>query len=114
MKETLIQLSKGVQSGPASDLVPVLFGERQPSVSNKDIKFTLINKNLDHSQVFPTIFIHKRNAYISLGSDVHLIVWDKRPEICMYSFMNLPMDKIWIHFLHKKRHEIKMVIAWAV
>ncbi|XP_051148964.1 uncharacterized protein LOC127263784 [Andrographis paniculata] len=50
MKETLIQLSKGVQSGPASDLVPVLFGERLPGVSNKDIKFTLINKNLDHSQ----------------------------------------------------------------
>ncbi|KAL8492804.1 hypothetical protein ACS0TY_024120 [Phlomoides rotata] len=49
MKETLIQLSKGVK-GPAADLVPVLFGERPPTVSKKDITFTLINSNLDHSQ----------------------------------------------------------------
>lgn len=50
MKETLIQLSKGVRTGPAADLVPVLFGERLPTVSKKEIKFTLINSNLDHSQ----------------------------------------------------------------
>lgn len=51
MKETLIQLSKGVRAGPAADLVPVLFGERLPTVSKKEIKFTPINSNLDHSQV---------------------------------------------------------------
>ncbi|XP_075490394.1 uncharacterized protein LOC142528969 isoform X1 [Primulina tabacum] len=50
MKDTLIQLSKGVQKGPAADLVPVLFGERPPTVSKKDIKFTLLNSNLDSSQ----------------------------------------------------------------
>ncbi|KAL6553821.1 hypothetical protein OROMI_019494 [Orobanche minor] len=50
MKETLIQLSKGVQTGPAADLNPVLFGERSPTVSKKEIKFTPINSNLDHSQ----------------------------------------------------------------
>ncbi|XP_010425113.1 PREDICTED: DNA-binding protein SMUBP-2-like isoform X2 [Camelina sativa] len=51
MKDTLIQLSKGVLRGPASDLVPVLFGERQPTVSKKDVKsFTPFNKNLDQSQ----------------------------------------------------------------
>lgn len=51
MKDTLIQLSKGVLRGPASDLVPVLFGERQPTVSKNDVKsFTPFNKNLDQSQ----------------------------------------------------------------
>ncbi|KAL3841236.1 hypothetical protein ACJIZ3_025827 [Penstemon smallii] len=50
MKDTLIQLSKGVQKGPASDLVPVLFGERPPTVLKKDIKFTPFNSSLDHSQ----------------------------------------------------------------
>lgn len=52
MKDTLIQLSKGVKTGPAADLVPVLFGEQPPAVSKKDIKFTPFNSNLDHSQVF--------------------------------------------------------------
>ncbi|KVH97482.1 hypothetical protein Ccrd_000437, partial [Cynara cardunculus var. scolymus] len=50
MKDTLIQLSKGIQRGPAADLVPVLFGERLPTVVKKDVSFTLFNKNLDHSQ----------------------------------------------------------------
>ncbi|KAL6536050.1 hypothetical protein OROHE_012894 [Orobanche hederae] len=54
MKETLIQLSKGVQTGPAADLIPVLFGERSPTVSKKEIKFTPINSNLDHSQTGPS------------------------------------------------------------
>ena len=51
MKDALIQLSKGVQKGPASDLIPVLFGEREPTVAKKDVKFTPFNSNLDHSQV---------------------------------------------------------------
>lgn len=51
MKDALIQLSKGVQRGPAADLIPVLFGERPPTVSKKDISFTPFNSNLDHSQV---------------------------------------------------------------
>ncbi|KAM1197365.1 hypothetical protein ACFX2I_008967 [Malus domestica] len=50
MKDALIQLSKGVQKGPASDLISVLFGERTPTVSKKDVTFTPFNKNLDHSQ----------------------------------------------------------------
>ncbi|CAI0438191.1 unnamed protein product [Linum tenue] len=50
MKDALIQLSKGVHKGPASDLVPVLFGERQPTVAKKDVTFTAFNSNLDHSQ----------------------------------------------------------------
>uniref|UniRef100_A0A1S3YXM8 DNA helicase n=1 Tax=Nicotiana tabacum TaxID=4097 RepID=A0A1S3YXM8_TOBAC len=50
MKDTLIQLSKGVLKGPASDLVPVLFGERPPTMSKKDVNFTPFNRNLDHSQ----------------------------------------------------------------
>ncbi|OIV92335.1 hypothetical protein TanjilG_10545 [Lupinus angustifolius] len=49
MKDALIQLSKGVK-GPATDLVPVLFGERVPTISKKDASFTPFNKNLDHSQ----------------------------------------------------------------
>lgn len=58
MKDTLIQLSKGVQRGPAADLVPVLFGERTPMVSKKDVKFTTFNHNLDHSQVFMITFVY--------------------------------------------------------
>ncbi|KAI5448377.1 hypothetical protein KIW84_015699 [Lathyrus oleraceus] len=50
MKEALVQLSKGVHKGPASDLIHVLFRERQPTVSKKDVSFTSINRNLDHSQ----------------------------------------------------------------
>ncbi|TYI65199.1 hypothetical protein E1A91_D09G141100v1 [Gossypium mustelinum] len=51
MKDALIQLSKGVLKGPAADQVPVLFGERQPTVSKKGtVTFTPFNKNLDHSQ----------------------------------------------------------------
>ncbi|RRT57969.1 hypothetical protein B296_00029251 [Ensete ventricosum] len=52
MKNALIQLSKGIQRGPAEDLVPVLFGEKPPVVSKKAIQFSPFNKNLDHSQVF--------------------------------------------------------------
>ncbi|XVE75645.1 hypothetical protein DITRI_Ditri12bG0109700 [Diplodiscus trichospermus] len=50
MKDALIQLSKGVLKGPAADLVPVLFGERPPTVSKKCTTFTPFNSNLDHSQ----------------------------------------------------------------
>ncbi|KAF5201434.1 Dna-binding protein smubp-2 [Thalictrum thalictroides] len=50
MKDALIQLSKGVHKGPAADLVPVLFGEKPPTVSKKEVPFTPFNSNLDHSQ----------------------------------------------------------------
>ncbi|OVA19410.1 AAA+ ATPase domain [Macleaya cordata] len=50
MKDALIQLSKGVLKGPAADLVPVLFGEKPPTVSKKSVSFTPFNSNLDHSQ----------------------------------------------------------------
>ncbi|XP_038973006.1 DNA-binding protein SMUBP-2 isoform X3 [Phoenix dactylifera] len=51
MKDALIQLSKGTQQGPTADLIPVLFGEKQPTHSKKVVQFTPFNKNLDHSQV---------------------------------------------------------------
>lgn len=51
MKDTLIQLSKGVLKGPAADLVPVLFGEQPPTMTKKDVSFSPFNSNLDHSQV---------------------------------------------------------------
>ncbi|CAL9204999.1 unnamed protein product [Musa hybrid cultivar] len=50
MKNALIQLGKGIQRGPAEDLVPVLFGEKPPVVSKKATQFSPFNKNLDHSQ----------------------------------------------------------------
>ncbi|GLT56928.1 hypothetical protein SLA2020_299400 [Shorea laevis] len=50
MKDALIQLSKGVLKGPAADLFPVLFGERLPTFSKKDVMFSPFNSNLDHSQ----------------------------------------------------------------
>lgn len=50
MKDALVQLSKGVHKGPAADLVPVLFGEKPPTVAKKEVPFTPINSNLDHSQ----------------------------------------------------------------
>ncbi|KAG2687030.1 hypothetical protein I3760_09G034700 [Carya illinoinensis] len=50
MKDALVQLSKGVQKGPAADLIPVLFGESPPTVTKKDVKFTPFNSNLDNSQ----------------------------------------------------------------
>lgn len=50
MKDALVQLSKGVHKGPTADLIPVLFGERPPTVSKKDVTFTPFNSNLDHSQ----------------------------------------------------------------
>ncbi|KAK1575619.1 hypothetical protein Q3G72_006985 [Acer saccharum] len=50
MKDALVQLSKGVLKGPAADLIPVLFGERPPMVTKKDITFKPFNSNLDHSQ----------------------------------------------------------------
>ncbi|CAI0459544.1 unnamed protein product [Linum tenue] len=51
MKDALIQLSKGVDKGLASDLVPVVFVERQPTLSKKDATFTQFNSDLDHSQI---------------------------------------------------------------
>nr|ATB19672.1 putative DEAD-like helicase [Juniperus indica] len=50
LKDTIITLSKGVQKGPAADLVPVLFGEKAPTFSKKTISFSPFNTGLDHSQ----------------------------------------------------------------
>lgn len=50
LKDVLIQLNKGVQKGPAADLVPVLFGERPPAFSKKDTTVRPFNTDLDHSQ----------------------------------------------------------------
>lgn len=64
MKDALIQLSKGVHRGPAADLIPVLFGERQPSMSKTDVKFKPFNSNLDHSQVNELIIYISLHIYI--------------------------------------------------
>ena len=58
MKAALIQLSKGVQAGPAADLVPVLFGETSSAISKKPVPVSLFNKNLDHSQVFSPLSVY--------------------------------------------------------
>ncbi|CAM0875790.1 unnamed protein product [Alopecurus aequalis] len=50
MKDTLIQLSKAIQTGPSANLVPVLFGENSPMHSKDVVKFSPFNKNLDDSQ----------------------------------------------------------------
>ncbi|KAL2651637.1 hypothetical protein R1flu_019765 [Riccia fluitans] len=50
LMETLTELSKGVNKGPATELVPVLFGAQQPTVAKKQLSFTPINRGLDHSQ----------------------------------------------------------------
>lgn len=50
LKDTIIQLSKGVQKGPAAELVPVLFGEKPPTFSKKAVSFSPFNTGLDHSQ----------------------------------------------------------------
>ncbi|KAL8494038.1 hypothetical protein ACS0TY_025005 [Phlomoides rotata] len=63
MKETLIQLSKGVKD-PVADLVPVLFGERPPTVSKPDIKFTLVKSNLDHPQSSRNFLRFQERCYL--------------------------------------------------
>ncbi|KAL5978092.1 hypothetical protein ACLOJK_029209 [Asimina triloba] len=50
MKDTLVQLSKGIQKGPAAELIPILFGEKSLTVSKKPVSFAPFNSNLDHSQ----------------------------------------------------------------
>ncbi|KAJ3695694.1 hypothetical protein LUZ60_001071 [Juncus effusus] len=50
MKDALNQLSSAVQKGPAVDLIPVLFGEKKPTIPKKTTQFSPFNKNLDDSQ----------------------------------------------------------------
>uniref|UniRef100_A0A7N0VDF1 DNA helicase n=1 Tax=Kalanchoe fedtschenkoi TaxID=63787 RepID=A0A7N0VDF1_KALFE len=50
MKDALIHLSQGVHKGPAADLIPVLFGERPPTLTKRDVAFSPFNSNLDCSQ----------------------------------------------------------------
>ncbi|MCO5594805.1 hypothetical protein L7F22_048839 [Adiantum nelumboides] len=50
LKDTLIVLSKGVQKGPAADLVPVLFGTNPPSFAKNTSTFSPFNASLDPSQ----------------------------------------------------------------
>lgn len=50
LKDTLILLSKGVQKGPAAELVPVLFGSSLPLFSNNSPSFIPFNTCLDPSQ----------------------------------------------------------------
>ncbi|PKA50141.1 Regulator of nonsense transcripts 1 like [Apostasia shenzhenica] len=50
MKDALVQLSKRIQSGPAVDMISVLFGEKPPMFFTKNMHFAPFNENLDHSQ----------------------------------------------------------------
>lgn len=50
LKDTLILLSKGVQKGPAAELVPVLFGTSPPLFSKSIPAFSPVNTSLDPSQ----------------------------------------------------------------
>ncbi|EFJ16960.1 hypothetical protein SELMODRAFT_179218 [Selaginella moellendorffii] len=51
LKSTLLDLGKGVSRGPATDLVPVLFGEKPPSFSKTHATYEPYNTELDESQV---------------------------------------------------------------
>lgn len=57
MNGALNQLSLTVQKGPAADLIPVLFGEKQPIRSKSVMQFAPFNKNLDNSQVIVFLII---------------------------------------------------------
>ena len=74
MKDTLIQLSKGVLRGPAADLVPVLFGEQPPTVSKKDVTFSLFNTNLDHSQVLKLFCFYLKACCLSLSLSIYIYI----------------------------------------
>ncbi|GBG66021.1 hypothetical protein CBR_g55000 [Chara braunii] len=50
LKDTLTELHKGVRKGPATELVPVLFGDKYPTFAKKPITFTPFNQLLDQSQ----------------------------------------------------------------
>ncbi|GKV34657.1 hypothetical protein SLEP1_g43015 [Rubroshorea leprosula] len=50
MKDALIQMIKGVLKEPTAVLVVVLFGDRPPTLSKKDVTFTPFYSILDHSQ----------------------------------------------------------------
>ncbi|CAL5341021.1 unnamed protein product [Camellia sinensis] len=72
------ELSKGVLRGPAADLVPVLFGERPPTVSKKDVTFSLFNTNLDHSQAYNHIVEQYHCWNRSSGRDpIWSFSWDE-------------------------------------
>jgi hypothetical protein len=79
LKDTLIELSKGVQKGPASDLVSVLFGSKAPSFSKQPITYKPFNTGLDHSQVGP--FLSYLNA-----SDVPVNSYSKCIGSCGENF----------------------------
>eukprot|EP00250_Pteridium_aquilinum_P010576 c19487_g1_i1 orf=90-2078(+) len=50
LKDTLILLSKGIQKGPAAELVPILFGTSPPLFSKSISTFSPFNSSLDPSQ----------------------------------------------------------------
>lgn len=80
MKDTLIQLSKGVLKGPAADLVPVLFGERPPTMTKKDVSFSPFNSNLDHSQVLNFI----KFSFLQMWSLPHCLYVYSYTYACTY------------------------------
>ncbi|KAH7283021.1 hypothetical protein KP509_35G057100 [Ceratopteris richardii] len=50
MKDTLVMLSKGIQKGPAADLIPILFGSSPPLFCKNILSFNPFNVSLDASQ----------------------------------------------------------------
>jgi hypothetical protein len=78
LKDTLIELSKGVQKGPASDLVSVLFGSKAPSFSKQPITYKPFNTGLDHSQVGPFLsYLNASDVSSELLFKVHWFMWRK-------------------------------------
>jgi hypothetical protein len=76
LKDTLIELSKGVQKGPASDLVSVLFGSKAPSFSKQPITYKPFNTGLDHSQVGPFLsYLNASDVSSELLFKVHWFMW---------------------------------------
>ncbi|KAK9123484.1 hypothetical protein Sjap_013086 [Stephania japonica] len=117
MKDTLAQMSKGLLKGPAADLVPVLFGEKSPTVSKKDILFTPINSALDHSQkVAISKALSSKNVFLLHGPPgtgktttvVEIILQEikRGSKILACAASNIAVDNIVERLV---RHRVKLV-----
>ncbi|KAK9157815.1 hypothetical protein Scep_004389 [Stephania cephalantha] len=117
MKDVLVQLSKGLQKGPAADLVHVLFGEKAPTVSKKDVLFIPINSALDHSQkVAISKALSSKNVFLLHGPPgtgktttvVEIILQEikRGSKILACAASNIAVDNIVERLV---RHRVKLV-----
>ena len=92
-----------MHKGPAADLIPVLFGERPPTVSKKDVTFTPFNSNLDRSQVFKFKFSYsllwKHKIYYLDNS-----LWFK----CIL-FIAILLLVQWLHLFSEDNQKVKQM-----